>query len=158
MHDTPRGESLVDRLAATGVTYLVGVPTHAIDLVAELRRRELPGLGRVRAFRVSGAASPPQVMHELMAFGIEPQSGYGMTENNSHQYTRPGDDPALIAGTCGRACEGYEIGIFDPADPDRELPRRRDRPGRRPRRLPDARLFRRPARDRGRVQRATAGS
>jgi acyl-CoA synthetase len=122
MHDTPRGESLVDRLAETGVTYLVGVPTHALDIVAELKRRQLPRLGRLRAFRVSGAASPPQVMQDLLSFGIEPQSGYGMTENNSHQYTRPGDDPALIAGSCGRACEGYEIRIFDPAAPDRELP------------------------------------
>ncbi len=121
MHDTPRGESLVDRLTATGVTYLIGVPTHAMDLVAELRRRKLSRLGKLRAFRVSGAASPPQVMRDLMAFGIEPQSGYGMTENNSHQYTRPGDDLERIAGTCGRACEGYEIRIFDPADPDREL-------------------------------------
>lgn len=122
MHDTPRGQSLVDRLTETGVTYLVGVPTHALDIVAELKRRQLPRLGRLRAFRVSGAASPPQVMQDLLSFGIEPQSGYGMTENNSHQYTRPGDDPALIAGSCGRACEGYEIRIFDPADPDRELP------------------------------------
>jgi len=87
-----------------------------------LRRRGLKRLGYVRAFRVSGAASPPLVMHELLSFGVEPQSGYGMTENNSHQYTRPGDDPALIAGTCGRACEGYEIRIFDPENPTRELP------------------------------------
>jgi acyl-CoA synthetase len=122
IHDTPRGESLVDRLTETGVDYLVGVPTHAIDLIAELKRRGLPKLGKVRAFRVSGAASPPHVMHELIGLGIEPQSGYGMTENNSHQYTRPGDDPALIAGTCGRACEGYEIRIFDPDDPGRALP------------------------------------
>ncbi len=123
MHDTPRGESILDRLTKTGVTYLIGVPTHAMDLVAELRQRKLSRLGKLRAFRVSGAASPPQVMHDLMAFGIEPQSGYGMTENNSHQYTRPGDEPALIAGTCGLACEGYEIRIFDPSDQDRELPR-----------------------------------
>lgn len=122
IHDTPRGESIVDRLTETNVDYLVGVPTHAIDLVAELRRRGLSRLGNVRAFRVSGAASPPQVMHDLMALGIEPQSGYGMTENNSHQYTRPGDDPALIAGTCGRAVDGYEIRIFDHGDPDRALP------------------------------------
>lgn len=121
IHDTPRAESIVDRLIATGVTYLVGVPTHALDIVAELRRRKLPRLGRLRAFRISGAASPPQVLQDLLAFGIEPQSGYGMTENNSHQYTRPGDDPALIAGSCGRACEGYEIRIVDPSDPDREL-------------------------------------
>ena len=121
IHDTPRGESIVDRLAETGVDYLVGVPTHAIDLVAEARRRGMSRLADVRVFRVSGAASPPQVMHDLMALGVEPQSGYGMTENNSHQYTRPGDDPGLIAGTCGRACEGYEIAIFDRQDPDRRL-------------------------------------
>jgi acyl-CoA synthetase (AMP-forming)/AMP-acid ligase II len=122
IHDTPRGESLVDRLTEANVEYLIGVPTHAIDIIAELRRRGLKRLGNVRAFRVSGAASPPLVMHELLSFGVEPQSGYGMTENNSHQYTRPGDDPALIAGTCGRACEGYEIRIFDPENPTRELP------------------------------------
>jgi acyl-CoA synthetase len=45
-----------------------------------------------------------------------------MTETNAHQYTRPGDDPALITGTCGRACEGYEVRIFDPDDPDLMLP------------------------------------
>jgi acyl-CoA synthetase (AMP-forming)/AMP-acid ligase II len=122
IHDTPRGESTVDRLAETGVDYLVGVPTHAIDMIAELRRRGMTRLGKLRAFRVSGAASPPQIMRDLMTFGIEPQSGYGMTENNSHQYTRPGDDPELIAGTCGRATEGYEIRIFDPENPDRALP------------------------------------
>lgn len=122
IHDTPRGESLVDRLSETRVEYLIGVPTHAIDIIAELKRRGLKRLGKVRAFRVSGAASPPNIMHELISLGVEPQSGYGMTENNSHQYTRPGDDPAIIAGTCGRACEGYEIRIFDPENPSRELP------------------------------------
>lgn len=122
IHDTPRGESLIDRLTETGVEYLIGVPTHAIDIIAELKRRGLKRLGKVRAFRVSGAASPPGIMHELISFGVEPQSGYGMTENNSHQYTRPGDDPAVIAGTCGRACEGYEIRIFDPENPSRQLP------------------------------------
>ncbi len=122
IHDTPRGESIVDRLVETGVDYLVGVPTHAIDMVAELRRRGMSRLGKVRAFRVSGAASPPKIMRDLMAFGIEPQSGYGMTENNSHQYTRPGDDPELVSQTCGRAIDGYEIRIFDPENPDRMLP------------------------------------
>ncbi len=121
IHDTPRGESLVDRLAETGVDYLVGVPTHAIDIIAELRRRNLPRLGKVSAFRVSGAASPPHIMQELIAFGIEPQSGYGMTENNSHQYTRPGDASDLIEGSCGRACDGYEIAILDPDDHGRRL-------------------------------------
>jgi acyl-CoA synthetase len=97
------------------------VPTHAIDLVSEARRRGMSRLAGVKGFRISGAASPSNMMQDLMALGVEPQSGYGMTENNSHQYTRPGDDPALIAGTCGRAIEGYEIAILDPEDPSRRL-------------------------------------
>jgi acyl-CoA synthetase len=121
-HDLPRGESVVDRLVETGTDYLIGVPTHAIDLVGEARRRGLERIGRLRAFRVSGAASPPHIMHELMALGVEPQSGYGMTENNSHQYTHPGDTVELITGTVGRAVAGYEIGIFDPDDSDAALP------------------------------------
>jgi acyl-CoA synthetase len=56
-----------------------------------------------------------------MAHGIVPQSGYGMTETCSHQYTLPNDDPRLIVETCGRSCPGYEIRIFDRENPNREL-------------------------------------
>ena len=51
-----------------------------------------------------------------------PQSGYGMTETCSHQYTLPTDDPRLIAETCGRSCSGYEIRIWDQQNPDIEVP------------------------------------
>lgn len=122
IHDLPRGQSIVDRLVETGVTYLVGVPTHALDLVAEMRQRGMTRLGRVTGFRVSGAASPPQVLRDLTTFGITPQSGYGMTENNAHQYTHPGDAIDLIAGSVGRACDGYEVAIVDPDDVERHLP------------------------------------
>ena len=54
-----------------------------------------------------------------MRFEIEPQSGYRMTENCAHQYTRPGDGPRGIIGTCGKACAGYEVRIFDVDDADR---------------------------------------
>jgi len=37
VHDLPRGASLLDRLRDTGATFLFGVPTHAIDLLTELR-------------------------------------------------------------------------------------------------------------------------
>ena len=36
---TGHGDSLVDRLEAAHVTYLVGVPTHAMDFLAELEGR-----------------------------------------------------------------------------------------------------------------------
>ncbi len=123
IHDLDlRSESLVDRLIETGTTYLVGVPTHAIDLLAEMRERGLATLGRVKGFRISGAAAPKTVFAELLEKGVLPQSGYGMTETNAHQYTHPGDDLTLIMDSCGRACAGYEISILDPDDPDRALP------------------------------------
>ena len=153
IHDLPRGASLIDRLDETGATYLVGVPTHAIDLLAELRARGRKELGRVKGFRISGAAIPSEVVAALLAHGVVPQSGYGMTETCSHQYTLPDDKPERIIATSGRCCAGYEIRIFRQDDPDREMPVGRDRPDRRPWRELDARIFRRPSGDRGRVQR-----
>jgi acyl-CoA synthetase len=124
IHDLPRGASLVDRLIETGTTFLVGVPTHAVDLLAEMKARNLSGIGTLRGFRISGAAAPRELVAELLTFGIIPQSGYGMTETCSHQYTLPDDDPQLIVESCGKACPGYEIRIFDKDDPNRELPAR----------------------------------
>lgn len=121
IHDLPKGASLVERLVETGATFLVGVPTHAFDLLKELQQRSGEGL-RVKGFRISGAAASKEVVAGLLGFGITPQSGYGMTEAGSHNYTHPGDDPSLILETSGRACRGYEIRIFKQDDPDAEVP------------------------------------
>jgi acyl-CoA synthetase (AMP-forming)/AMP-acid ligase II len=120
IHDVPKGASLLDRLDETGATYLVGVPTHAIDLLAELRARGRTELGKVKGFRISGAAIPGAVVAALLRHGVVPQSGYGTTETCSHQYTLPDDDPRRIIETSGRCCAGYEIRVFRPDDPDRE--------------------------------------
>jgi acyl-CoA synthetase len=120
VHDLPRRGSMLDRLKETGAEFLFGVPTHAIDLLSEMRARGARHLGAVRGFRISGAATPPPVVAELMQYGILAQSGYGMTETCSHQYTLPDDPPERIADTCGRACAGYEIRIWRQDDPDTE--------------------------------------
>jgi len=120
VHDLPRRRSLVDRLVETGTTFLVGVPTHAIDLLAELKARSLSGIDALKGFRISGASAPHEVVRDLLTFGIVPQSGYGMTETCSHQYTLPNDDPRLIVESCGRSCPGYEIRIFERDNPDVE--------------------------------------
>lgn len=122
IHDIARGDSLIDRLLETDTSYLVGVPTHAIDLLAEMRRRGLTNVGRLSGFRISGAAVPDHVIADLLPYGIVPQSGYGMTETNGHQYTLPDDDPALIMESSGKACPGYEIRIFDEENPMIERP------------------------------------
>jgi acyl-CoA synthetase (AMP-forming)/AMP-acid ligase II len=124
IHDLPRGASLVDRLLETGTTFLVGVPTHAVDLLAEMKARNLSGIGGLRGFRISGASAPPELVADLLQHGIVPQSGYGMTETCSHQYTLPNDDPKLIVESCGKSCPGYEIRIFDREDPNRAVPAR----------------------------------
>ena len=120
IHDLSHDESLYDRLVETQASFLFGVPTHAIDLLNELRARRVLRLGAVTGFRISGAAARPEVFSELMTFGIVPQSGYGMTETCSHQYTLPSDDPRLIAATCGRSCSGYEVRIWRQDAPDVE--------------------------------------
>jgi acyl-CoA synthetase (AMP-forming)/AMP-acid ligase II len=118
IHDLPRGQSLMDRIVETDATFLVGVPTHAIDLLTELRARKSTTLGRVKGFRISGASVPPSVAAGLIEHGVTPQSGYGMTEAGSHHYTLPTDDRDLICETSGRACSGYEVRIFSKENPD----------------------------------------
>ena len=120
IHDLPRGQSLAGRILETNTSFLVGVPAHAVDLLAEMRARGMKGLGRLKGFRISGAAAPTEVVSGLIAQGIVPQSGYGMTETCSHQYTLPGDGAKRIVETSGRACPGYELKIFKADDPDAE--------------------------------------
>ncbi|WP_043837538.1 class I adenylate-forming enzyme family protein [Muricoccus aerilatus] len=122
IHDLPRGRSLLDRLVETNTSYLVGVPTHAIDLLHEMRARGMKTLGRVRGFRVSGAAVPRAVVAGLIEHGVTPQSGYGMTEASSHHYTLPDDPPERMVETSGRVCPGYEVRVFDRDNAERELP------------------------------------
>jgi acyl-CoA synthetase len=120
VHDLLKGESLLDRLVETKTTYLVGVPTHAIDLVDELRSRGSSPLECLKGFRISGAAVPGPIVAELLKFNVLPQSGYGMTETCAHQYTLRDDDHKLIIETSGRACPGYELRIWGTDNPDLE--------------------------------------
>lgn len=120
VHDLARGASLVDRIIETNASFVIGVPTHAIDMLSELRRRNMSSLGRVKGFRISGASVPPSVAAGLLEHGVKPQSGFGMTEAGSHHYTLPDDDAATICETSGRVCASYEVKIFRNENPDEE--------------------------------------
>lgn len=120
VHDAPKGASLSDRLRSTGATFVAGVPTHAIDLIAELDSGAEP-VTTVRGFRLSGASGSRDVVTSLLRHGIPPQSGYGMTEAGSHHYTLPTDEVHTVADTSGKACAGFAVRIFDRDDPDRPL-------------------------------------
>ena len=115
-------------------------------------------LGTVRGFRISGAAAPPSVIAELMRYGVVPQSGYGMTETCSHQYTLPRRSARPHRRDQRPRLRRLRNPHLAPGRPGHRGSARRNRRDRRPRRQPDARLFRRPAGDRGGVQRRRAGS
>ena len=112
VHDLPRGASTLDRIVDVGATFIVGVPTHAMDLLTEMKARKMASPGRVRGFRISGASAPREVIAQLIEKGVMPQSGYGMTEAGSHHYTRMDDSADRVVQTSGRACDGYEVKIF----------------------------------------------
>ena len=115
------GESLVDDLLGTGATFIYGVPAHAVDLLMELKEPGRKAPEKITGFRISGAQAPANVAAELLEYGIKPQTGYGMTEAHSHNYTLPGAAPERIAGTAGRACPGYQLKIWSLDDKDVEL-------------------------------------
>ncbi|HTZ38221.1 MAG TPA: class I adenylate-forming enzyme family protein [Stellaceae bacterium] len=117
----PAGMTALDWIVESGASYVMGVPTHAMDILAELRRRDLDRLGAVRTFYMAGAVIPREVAQAFLDRGVTPQNVYGMSENSSHQYTLPSDRPETIVGTCGKACAAYEIRLFDPDAPDAEV-------------------------------------
>ncbi len=119
--DPPVGMSRLDWIVETGATYVMGVPTHAMDILAEQKRRGLARLGNVGLFYMAGSPIPPTTAAAFNAQGIKPQNVYGMTENSSHQYTHPTDATETIITTCGRGGSGYEVRLFDPANPDIEV-------------------------------------
>ncbi len=120
VNDLPAGKKPLDWIVETGATYVMGVPTHAMDILADMKSRGLTKLGRVNIFYMAGSIIPPQTAKSFLDMGIKPQNIYGMTENGSHQYTLPDDDVETITTTCGRACHGYETRLFDQENPDLE--------------------------------------
>jgi acyl-CoA synthetase len=121
VNDPPPGTTPLDWILETGASYVMGVPTHAMDILGEMRRRGLDKLGEVKTFYMAGAPIPREVAQSFLDRGVIPQNVYGMSENSSHQYTLPSDAPETIVATCGKACRAYEIRLFDQENPDIEV-------------------------------------
>ncbi|MDF3839916.1 class I adenylate-forming enzyme family protein [Cupriavidus basilensis] len=120
MTNLRRGAHALDWIVDTGATYVMGVPTHAMDILQAIRERGMTSLGDVRTFYMAGAAIPRDVAEKFVSLGVMPQNVYGMTENGSHNYTVPTDTPDAIVTTCGHACRGYEVRIWKQGNPDEE--------------------------------------
>jgi acyl-CoA synthetase len=123
--DAPSGTSRLDWIIETGATYVLGVPTHAMDILAEQKKRGVSRIGQVETFYMAGSPIPEVVARAFADQGIAPQNIYGMTECSSHQYTHPTDPKEVWISTCGRGGPAYEVKIWDPDDPDVELPQGR---------------------------------
>lgn len=121
VNDLPDGMNAIDWILETGATYVMGVPTHAMDILAEAKRRGLEKLGKVKVFYMAGAAIPREIAQGFLNRGILPQNVYGMTENGSHQYTLPTDSADTIVGTCGEACAAYEVKLWNQENTDIEV-------------------------------------
>ena len=120
VNDPPSGKKPLDWIVESGATYVMGVPTHAMDILADMKSRGMAQLGKVNIFYMAGSIIPPQTAQAFLDMGIKPQNIYGMTENGSHQYTLPDDAVDVITATCGRACHGYETRLWDQENPDIE--------------------------------------
>ena len=121
LNDPPAGMKPLDWILETGATYVMGVPTHGMDILADQKARGMDRVGEVEVFYMAGAPIPPVTAEAFLAQGIKPQNVYGMTENSSHQYTHPDDPAEIICGTCGRGGTGYEVKLFRQDDRDTEV-------------------------------------
>jgi acyl-CoA synthetase len=119
--DPPAGVAKLDWILETEPTYIMGVPTHAMDTLAEMEKRGLNKMGTVEVFYMAGAPIPPATAQAFVEMGITPQNVYGMTENSSHHYTWPDDPQGTICETCGRGGKAYHLKIFDAENPDIEV-------------------------------------
>jgi acyl-CoA synthetase len=121
MYDPGAGVTPFDWIESTGATYVMGVPTHAMDLLQEVDKRGATKLGAVTVFYMAGSLIPTETAHKLLSLGAKPQNVYGMTENGSHQYTKPTATVETVTGTCGKSCAGYEIRLWQSDNPDLEV-------------------------------------
>jgi acyl-CoA synthetase len=123
LNDPPKGMKPLDWIVETGATYVMGVPTHGMDILADQKARGMARIGKVRTFYMAGAPIPPVTAESFLQQGINPQNVYGMTENSSHQYTYPSDDPVTICTTCGRGGGSYTVRLFAQDNRDVAVPR-----------------------------------
>jgi acyl-CoA synthetase len=122
LNDPPKGMKPLDWIVETGATYVMGVPTHGMDILDDQKSRGMDRIGQVRTFYMAGAPIPPVTAEAFLNQGIKPQNVYGMTENSSHQYTYPSDEPVTICATCGRGGASYTVRLFDQENRDVEVP------------------------------------
>src|SRR2546430_1219415 len=88
VNDPPAGQHGLDWIAETGATYVMGVPTHAMDIIAEQRRRGLERIGSVEVFYMAGAPIPPSVAEAFLDQGIRSEEHTSELQSQSNLVCR----------------------------------------------------------------------
>ena len=71
-------------------------------------------LSSLRIVMSGGASCPLETIRDFQAkMKCEFTELYGMLETGFHTYTRPGDDPERVSGTCGLAQKSLGVRLID---------------------------------------------
>jgi len=108
--------SVMRRVAEERITMLPGPPAIYQTILGH-PDNDLPDLSTLRLAVTGAAAIPVQMIHDMRdRLGFEKVvTGYGLTEASGiATMCRHDDDPALIAGTSGRAIDDVEVLVVDP--------------------------------------------
>lgn len=109
--------TVLDLVAARGLTFLVGAPTNLAMLAAE-QRRSPRDLATLRGIVTMGAPLEREaclLYQEVLTPRIF--NGYGTTESFWNTFLRPADLPAH-AGSAGRACTDDDVVVARPGQGD----------------------------------------
>jgi HIP---CoA ligase len=99
-------------IEAERITVLPGAPT-IYQTLLDRPDRDRFDLSSLR-LAVTGAANVPTALVERMSRELSFRvvlTAYGLTEAVVATMCRPGDDPAIVARTCGRAAAGFSVRI-----------------------------------------------
>ena len=137
----PSGMTPLDWILETGATYVMGVPTHAMDILAEMRRRGTGTLGAVKTFYMAGSPIPREVAQSLSRPRHYPAKRLRHDREQLapvHLAERPGRDHRRDLRPCLPRLRDPAVG---PGKPRLRSGPGGNRRNRRARRLPDARAI-----------------
>ena len=119
--DLPAGKSRQDWIVESGATYLLGVPTHAMDILAEQQKTGVDGPGECKVFYMAGAPIPSSVGKRFPRTRRETAKCLrhdGELVAPVHASGRPVE---TIVETCGRGAAPTKSGCSIQNDRDREV-------------------------------------
>ncbi len=111
--DRFRAETALQLIQDEGVTF---IPTAPASIIAMLNEPDLEtyDLSSLRIVMSGGASCPLETIRDFQAkMKCEFTELYGMLETGFHTYTRPGEDPEIVSGTCGLAQKSLGVRLID---------------------------------------------